>query len=274
MLQPAESELRDGIVEVGSAARRGYVASNDGNISVRLDDGRDSDDAEERVEGIHDARHDGRHRPRREEDLAASAMPSSELLMHLEVYRHRPDVARRRARASAARDRVRGGRHPARSRRARRGRHHARQHPDRRLRHAVDAGAARRRRASTSRRTTGCCSPITARSRVGHDCSPPTTRWKRSSISRRSASSRACSEASSCSRSDEVHAPAGPARQVRDRVAGTDLPDDAATPAGDAACQVVQAPDVARRAARARGRAGAPCRPGPRRAAATTRKFG
>ena len=40
--------------------------------------------------------------------------PSSEMLMHLEVYRQRPDVAGGRARASADRDRLRGRRHPAR----------------------------------------------------------------------------------------------------------------------------------------------------------------
>ena len=43
-----------------------------------------------------------RHRPRREE-ARGERDASSELKMHLEVYRQRPDVAGRRARASAAR---------------------------------------------------------------------------------------------------------------------------------------------------------------------------
>ena len=53
----SEQQLRDGIVEVGRRLyARGYVASNDGNISVRLDEARHPDDTEERVEGVHDAR--------------------------------------------------------------------------------------------------------------------------------------------------------------------------------------------------------------------------
>ena len=45
-----EEQLRADIVEVGRRLyARGYMASNDGNISVRLDDGPAADDAEERV---------------------------------------------------------------------------------------------------------------------------------------------------------------------------------------------------------------------------------
>ena len=74
MNQRAEDAFRADIVEVGRRMyARGYVASNDGNISVRLDDDTDPDDAEERVEGIHDAGHDGRHGSRRQEDRAATA---------------------------------------------------------------------------------------------------------------------------------------------------------------------------------------------------------
>ena len=78
---------------------------------------------------------------------------------------------RRRPRASAALDRIRRGRHSARSRRARRGRDDARQHSDCGVRHAVDARAGGRRSRRTSRRTTACCWPITARSRSATICS-------------------------------------------------------------------------------------------------------
>ena len=122
---------------------------------------------EERVEGVHDPRHDGDHRSRRPEDRRRTRA-SSELKMHLEVYRNRPD-----ARAVV----------------------HA--HPPTATGFAV-AGipldravlaevittlgsipiaeyatprprSCRRRAASTSRRTTGCCSPITARWRSAGD---------------------------------------------------------------------------------------------------------
>ena len=73
-------------------------------------------DAQERVEGLHDARHDGASPTSTGKKLAGDRDPSSELQMHLEVYRNRPDVQRRRARASADRDRLRRRRHSARSR--------------------------------------------------------------------------------------------------------------------------------------------------------------
>ena len=50
------------------------------------------DNAEERVEGIHDAGHDGRRRISMGRRFAGTRDASSELLMHLEVYRNRPDV--------------------------------------------------------------------------------------------------------------------------------------------------------------------------------------
>src|SRR3954451_16475142 len=92
MLQPAESELRDGIVEVGRRLyARGYVASNDGNISVRLDDARILTTPKSVSKGF--------MTPAMMvvTDLAGKKLsgerdPSSELLMHLEVYRNRPDV--------------------------------------------------------------------------------------------------------------------------------------------------------------------------------------
>jgi L-fuculose-phosphate aldolase len=87
-----EEQLRADIVEVGRRLwDRGFVASNDGNISVLLDDGRVittpkgvskgfmtpemlvvTDRAGKKVQGDRD--------------------PSSELKMHLQVYRDRPDA--------------------------------------------------------------------------------------------------------------------------------------------------------------------------------------
>src|SRR3954470_828862 len=89
---PREPELRDGIVEVGRRLyARGYVASNDGNISVRLDDGRILTTPKSVSKGF--------MTPGMMvvTDLAGKKIsgerdPSSELLMHLEVYRNRPDV--------------------------------------------------------------------------------------------------------------------------------------------------------------------------------------
>ena len=88
----ADEQIRADMVEVGRRLyARGYVASNDGNISVRLGDGRFIttptgvskgfmtpdmmvvvDDTGKKVSGDREA--------------------SSELPMHLEVYRNRPDV--------------------------------------------------------------------------------------------------------------------------------------------------------------------------------------
>jgi L-fuculose-phosphate aldolase len=88
----SEQQLRDGIVEVGRRLyARGYVASNDGNISVRLDDARILTTPKSVSKGF--------MTPGMMvvTDLAGKKIsgerdPSSELLMHLEVYRNRPDV--------------------------------------------------------------------------------------------------------------------------------------------------------------------------------------
>ena len=88
-----EEQLRADIVEIGRRLHaRAYVASNDGNISVRLDDERLLTTPRGVSKGfmtpdmlvITDL--DGRR-------LAGGRDPSSELPMHLAVYRDRPEVA-------------------------------------------------------------------------------------------------------------------------------------------------------------------------------------
>jgi L-fuculose-phosphate aldolase len=89
---PSETQLRAEIVEVGRRMyARGYTASNDGNISARLDDGRLLMTPKSVCKGFMDPSMmcitdlDGRK-------LAGERDPSSEMQMHLEVYRQRPDV--------------------------------------------------------------------------------------------------------------------------------------------------------------------------------------
>jgi L-fuculose-phosphate aldolase len=87
-----EEQIRADIVECGRRLwHRGFVASNDGNISVRLDDARLITTPTAVSKGfmtpdmmvITDL--EGKK-------LAGERNASSELKMHLEVYRHRPDV--------------------------------------------------------------------------------------------------------------------------------------------------------------------------------------
>jgi L-fuculose-phosphate aldolase len=87
-----EEQLRAEIVEVGRRMNaRGYVASNDGNISARLDASRLITTPKSVPKGFMTpdmmviVSHDG-------EKLQGDREPSSELPMHLEVYRNRPDV--------------------------------------------------------------------------------------------------------------------------------------------------------------------------------------
>ena len=91
-LGASESQLRADIVEVGRRMyARGYTASNDGNISVRLGADRLLMTPKSVCKGfmspdmmcITDL--EGRK-------LQGDRDPSSEMLMHLEVYRRRPDV--------------------------------------------------------------------------------------------------------------------------------------------------------------------------------------
>jgi L-fuculose-phosphate aldolase len=88
----AEEQARADIVEVGRRLwERGFVASNDGNISVRLDEQRLITTPKSVSKGfmtpdmmvITDL--DGKK-------ITGERDPSSELKMHLEVYRNRPDA--------------------------------------------------------------------------------------------------------------------------------------------------------------------------------------
>jgi L-fuculose-phosphate aldolase len=87
-----DEQARADIVEVGRRLwERGYVASNDGNISVRLDERRIITTPKSVSKGfmtpdmmvVTDL--EGKK-------LAGERDPSSELKMHLEVYRNRPDA--------------------------------------------------------------------------------------------------------------------------------------------------------------------------------------
>ena len=87
-----EAQLRTDIVEVGRRLyARGYTASNDGNISVRLDEKRLLVTPRSVCKGFMTPEMmcvtdlEGRR-------LAGERDPSSEIQMHLEVYRQRPDA--------------------------------------------------------------------------------------------------------------------------------------------------------------------------------------
>jgi L-fuculose-phosphate aldolase len=88
----AEDAFRADIVEVGRRMyARGYVASNDGNISIRLDDSTILTTPKSVSKGFMTADMmvlvdlDGKK-------IRGTRDASSELLMHLEVYKNRPDV--------------------------------------------------------------------------------------------------------------------------------------------------------------------------------------
>jgi L-fuculose-phosphate aldolase len=87
-----EEQIRADIVEVGRRLwERGYVASNDGNISVRVDDTRLITTPKSVSKGFMTADMmvvtdlNGKK-------LSGERDPSSELKMHLQVYRDRPDA--------------------------------------------------------------------------------------------------------------------------------------------------------------------------------------
>ena len=88
-----EEQLRADIVEIGHRLHaRAYVASNDGNVSVRLDDKRLLTTPKGVSKGfmtpdmIVTTDLDG-------EKVAGEREPSSELLMHLAVYQYRPEIS-------------------------------------------------------------------------------------------------------------------------------------------------------------------------------------
>src|SRR5215216_2195332 len=92
MSSRAEEQVRADIVEVGRRLyARGFVASNDGNISGRLDDHRLVTTPKSVSKGFMTpdmmviVDYEGRK-------VAGDRDPSSELPMHLEIYRNRPDV--------------------------------------------------------------------------------------------------------------------------------------------------------------------------------------
>src|SRR4029450_271739 len=88
----SESSLRADIVEIGRRMyARGYTASNDGNISVRLDAGRLLMTPRSVCKGFMDPQMmcitdlEGKK-------LAGERDASSEIQLHVEVYRQRPDI--------------------------------------------------------------------------------------------------------------------------------------------------------------------------------------
>jgi len=92
MANRIEEQLRADMVEAGRRLyARAYVASNDGNISARLDDSRLLTTPKSVSKGFMSpdmmvtVDYDGKK-------LSGDRDPSSELPMHLEIYRNRPDV--------------------------------------------------------------------------------------------------------------------------------------------------------------------------------------
>ena len=88
-----EEQIRADIVEAGRRLyARSYVASNDGNISARLDDRRLITTPKSVCKGFMTpdmmviVDYDGRK-------VSGARDPSTELPMHLEIYRNRPDIA-------------------------------------------------------------------------------------------------------------------------------------------------------------------------------------
>ena len=137
-------QLKADIVEVGRRLyARGFVASNDGNITIRI--------AEDRLLTTPKSVSKGFMTPEMmvvvDLDGKKVAGHARRLVRAEDAPRGLPPARRRQgrgARASGAGDRLCRGRHPARSRRAGRSHLHARQHPHRRVRDAVDPGAAQR----------------------------------------------------------------------------------------------------------------------------------
>ena len=200
MADRSEQQLREDIVEVGRRLyARGYTASNDGNISLRLDASRLLMTPTSVCKGFMTVEMmcitdlDGKK-------IAGDRNPSSEMQMHLEVYRQRPEIqavvhahppiATGFAVAGIPLDRAvlaevvtTLGSVPI----AEYATPSTKELPEavRKYVKAHDGHAARQPRRADARRRR-----LRAR----------TTRWRRSSTSPRSAWSRGCSAASACSR--------------------------------------------------------------------------
>ncbi len=91
MNQTSESNLRQTIVEIGQRMyQRGYVAANDGNISVRIDDDRFLTTPTGVSKGFMSP--ENMVVVNSENKVFSEGKPSTELPMHLFIYKERPDV--------------------------------------------------------------------------------------------------------------------------------------------------------------------------------------
>ena len=112
-MSKTEQELRQDIVEIGKLVyQKGWVAANDGNISIRLDQDRVLCTCTGVSKGMMQADDliicdlDGNK-------LEGTRERTSEIAMHLTIYNMRPDIVSRGPCASAGRHRIRGRRTPA-----------------------------------------------------------------------------------------------------------------------------------------------------------------
>ena len=243
-----DDQLRADIVEVGRRLyARGYVASNDGNISVRLDADRLLMTPKSVCKGFMTPDMMVRHRSRR---AGSSPGDRDAVVRDADAPRGLPPAARRpgrRARASADRDRLRRRRHPARPRGARRGGDDARQHSDRGVRDAVDARSCPRPSRKYIKAHDGMLlanhgaltlgtRPVRGVLQDGDD------RALREDQPGRAA----CSAASTCSRAKRSSGCRGCAARTASPSPAPICPDPMpATADADPTCQVVQAPVVA-----------------------------
>ena len=141
----SEDEHRRDICIVGRWIHaRNFVAATDGNISVRLDSSRILTSPTAISKGMM-APDDLVVTDLKGKRISGRRPPSSELAMHLLIYRRRPDVLCRVPRASAHRHRVRGRGAPAQQSHRQRSGVVARMHSRGALRHSGHAGIERAR---------------------------------------------------------------------------------------------------------------------------------
>ena len=158
-----EYKLKEQICEIGRRVyAKGFAAANDGNITIRLND-------KEvlctptmvskgflKPEDICKVDYDGKQ-------LAGTRKRTSEILLHLAVYKNRPDVQRRRPLPSAACDGVRRRRRADPQVRPAGGRGLPRRGADRDVRDARRRRSSPTRSSPTSRIATRSSWPTTAR---------------------------------------------------------------------------------------------------------------